>query len=156
MRCPFCGDQELKVTDSRNHADLNAIRRRRECLKCGKRFTTFETVDLTVQVRKRDGHYEDFRIDKLIKGLESACNHTRISRDQVRALASEISAELCEKQAREIGTTELGAVCMEKLKKMDQVAYIRFACVYKRFKDMDDLLKAIKNVGDTEDALEKE
>ncbi len=155
MRCPFCGDQELKVTDSRNHSDLNAIRRRRECLKCSKRFTTFETVDLTIQVRKRDGNYEDFRIDKLTKGLELACNHTRISREQVLTLASEISAELCEKQVREIGTTELGALCMEKLKRLDQVAYIRFACVYKRFKDMDDLLNAIRTVGDAQDAIEK-
>ena len=87
MRCPFCNHEESKVTDSRTAEQTNAIRRRRECLKCLRRFTTFETVDLTIQVRKRSGHYEDFQLDKLIKGLDSACRHTRISRQQVRDIA---------------------------------------------------------------------
>ena len=146
MKCPFCGHEELKVTDSRNYPELNSVRRRRECIKCQKRFTTFETIDLSIQVKKRDGSYEDFHIDKLIKGLESACNHTRVSRDQIRRLASEVSAELTEKGLREIDTTALGGIVMEKLQKLDRVAYIRFACVYKRFKDMDQLIEAIKTV----------
>src|ERR1700722_17139109 len=87
MRCPFCNQEESKVTDSRNAAETNAVRRRRECLSCLRRFTTFETIDLTIQVQKRDGRYEDFQQDKLIKGLDAACRHTRISHDQVRALA---------------------------------------------------------------------
>ena len=144
MKCPFCSHDESKVTDSRNSSDVNAVRRRRECLKCQKRFTTFETVDLTIQVKKRDESYEDFRLDKLTKGLDAACRHTRVSRDQIRALASEISAELTERQVREIDTTMLGEMVMNKLQKLDSVAYIRFACVYRRFKDMDQLMDAIQ------------
>lgn len=146
MKCPFCHCEELKVTDSRNAAETNSIRRRRECLKCLKRFTTFETVDLTIQVHKRDGHYEDFQQDKLIRGLDAACRHTRISHDQVRALAYKITADLMERQIREINTTELGEIAMKHLKDMDAIAYIRFACVYKRLKNVDDLLEAIEGV----------
>lgn len=146
MRCPFCYHEESKVTDSRNAELTNAVRRRRECLKCLRRFTTFETVDLTVQVRKRSGHYEDFQQDKLIKGLDSACRHTRISRQQVREIADKITAELIERQIREIETTELGEIVMNHLKTRDTVAYIRFACVYRRFKDMDELKDAIEDI----------
>ena len=146
MRCPFCSHEESKVTDSRNAEPTNAIRRRRECLKCLKRFTTFETVDLSLQVRKRDGHYEDFQLEKLVKGLSAACRHTRISRHQVREIADEIAAELMERQLREIEATELGDIVMRRLQALDMVAYIRFACVYRRFKDMDELKDAIENL----------
>src|SRR5882672_8012190 len=108
MRCPFCNHEESKVTDSRNAAETNAVRRRRECLKCLRRFTTFETIDLTIQVHKRDGRYEDFIQDKLIKGLDSACRHTRISHEQVRGLAYKITSDLMERQVREISTKEIG------------------------------------------------
>ncbi len=146
MRCPFCNHEESKVTDSRNAEQTNAIRRRRECLQCLRRFTTFETVDLTVQVRKRDGHYEDFQQEKLTKGLDAACRHTRISRQQVREIAYKITAELMERQLREIDTTELGEISMKHLQTLDTVAYIRFACVYRRFKDVDELKDAIENI----------
>src|SRR3989338_10104761 len=104
MRCPFCNYLESKVTDSRNAVEQNAIRRRRECLQCQKRFTTFETIDLTIQVHKRDGRYEDFQQEKLVKGLDAACRRTRISHDQVRALAYQITTDLMEQQVREIET----------------------------------------------------
>ncbi len=143
MKCPFCSHEESKVTDSRNAGDLNAVRRRRECLKCARRFTTFETVDLIIQVKKRDGSYEDFDLEKLIKGLSSASRHTRISYDQVRGIASEIAAELMEKQVREISTTMIGEMAMKRLQDVDTIAYIRFACVYRRFKDVDELMDAI-------------
>lgn len=146
MRCPFCNQFESKVTDSRNAVEQNAIRRRRECLSCQKRFTTFETVDLTIQVHKRDGRYEDFQQDKLIRGLDAACRHTRISHDQVRALAALITAELMERQVREIETTELGEIVMNHLKELDTIAFIRFACVYRRFKDKDELMDEIQNI----------
>src|ERR1700690_4408849 len=116
MRCPFCNHEESKVTDSRNVTESNAVRRRRECLKCLRRFTTFETIDLTIQVQKRDGHYEDFRQDKLIKGLDAACRHTRISHDQVRALAYKIKADLMAKGVREISSQELGDIVIRQLK----------------------------------------
>ena len=146
MRCPFCGFEESKVTDSRNLLDLNSIKRRRECLKCNNRFTTFETVDLTIQVSKRNGTYEDFNQNKLIKGLDAACCHSKISHDQVRALVSRITAELMVSQRREISAEELGELVMEELKKMDMVAYIRFACVYRRFKDVGEIAKVIASI----------
>lgn len=150
MKCPFCGHEESKVTDSRNASEANAIRRRRECLSCNKRFTTFETVDISLQVRKRDGSYEDFSLPKLIKGLDSASRHTRISHDQVRDLASQIANELVENQVRDIDTTRLGELVMEKLRKLDTVAYIRFACVYRRFKDVDEIMDAIHTIAPEE------
>ena len=146
MKCPFCGHEESKVTDSRTAAEMNATRRRRECLGCGHRFTTFETVDLTIQVKKRDGSYAEFQLDKLTKGIDAASRHTRISHDQVRAVASEVTAQIMEKQVREITTTEIGEMVMNKLQELDSIAYIRFACVYKRFKDVDELMNALHNV----------
>ncbi len=150
MRCPFCNDEESKVTDSRNAAETNAVRRRRECLKCLRRFTTFETIDLTIQVQKRNGHYEDFSQEKLIKGLDAACRHTRISHDQVRSLAYKIAADLMEHQVREITTSELGEVVMKHLRDLDMIAYIRFACVYRRFQDVDELMDEIENIAPKE------
>jgi transcriptional repressor NrdR len=146
MRCPFCNHDESKVTDSRNATETNAVRRRRECLSCLKRFTTFEMVDLTIQVHKRDGRFEDFQQDKLIRGLDAACRHTRISHEQARALANKITADLMERQVREISTTELGEIVMQHLEQMDTIAYIRFACVYRRFKDVNDLMDALQTV----------
>jgi len=147
MKCPFCGHEESKVTDSRNALDANAVRRRRECLKCGRRFTTFETIELAaIQVLKRDGRYEDFQEQKLIKGLQAACRHTSISFEQVRALAAKITSELIERQVREISTQEIGEIVMNNLKTIDTIAYIRFACVYRRFKDVGELMEAIHSI----------
>lgn len=146
MRCPFCNHEESKVTDSRNVFETNAVRRRRECLSCQRRFTTFETLDLTIQVQKRDGTYEDFQIEKLIQGMEAACRHTRISHDQVVSLANQIAMGFMEKQVREIQTADLGKIVMEKLKTTDMVAYIRFACVYKRLKDIEDIKSVIASI----------
>lgn len=143
MKCPFCGATELKVNDSRDAPEMNAIKRRRECLSCLQRFTTFESVELTMQVLKRDGRYEEFQKQKLINGLDSACRHTTISHDQVIALASKITCDLLRRQARVIGTTELGEIVMDHLKELDSIAYIRFACVYRRFKDIRELMEAI-------------
>jgi transcriptional repressor NrdR len=145
MKCPYCSFEESKVTDSRNSVETNTVRRRRECLKCFKRFTTFESVDLTFQVRKRDGRYEDFNQEKLIRGIDMACRHTSISHQQVRALANKITADLMERQFREIDTVELGEIVMKQLHELDQIAYIRFACVYKRFKRVDELKDALEH-----------
>lgn len=145
MKCPFCHSQELRVTDSRNALDINAIRRRRECLQCTRRFTTFETIEPTMQVHKRDGRYEEFQQKKLIDGISAACRHTTISQEQVIALAATITCDLQEKQAKGISTTEIGERVMEHLKRMDLIAYIRFACVYCRFKDLAELMEAINS-----------
>jgi transcriptional repressor NrdR len=144
MQCPYCNHEETKVTDSRNALETNAVRRRRECLSCLRRFTTFEMVDLLIQVRKRDGTYEDFQQEKLIKGLDAACRHTQVSREQVRNLVYKIAADLMERQVKEIETTELGELVMKHLQEMDTIAYIRFACVYRRFKHVDELKAAIQ------------
>lgn len=146
MKCPYCHHDELRVTDSREAMEQNAIRRRRECLKCQQRFTTFETVELTLQVYKRDGRYEDFQQSKLINGLDAACRHTSVSREQVIKLATDITDELMRRQAREVTTTELGEMAMMALQKLDAIAYIRFACVYRRLKNIDQLIEAINSI----------
>lgn len=143
MRCPFCQSEDLKVIDSRNAIDANAIRRRRECQECGKRFTTFETVELAIQVQKRDGRYEEYQQQKLIHGLEEACRHTRISHEEVLELAARITGELMQRQ-EPITTLEIGEMVMDNLRILDPVAYIRFTCVCKRIKDIDEVIKSIE------------
>ncbi len=146
MKCPFCQYEGLKVTDSRDAVEMNAIRRRRECLQCSRRFTTFETIELTVQVKKRNGTYEDFHQQKLMNGIAAACRHTKISHDQVIALSSQITHEIMQAQVQEISTTRLGEMVMRYLQAIDPIAYIRFACVYRRFKDLRELEEAIKTI----------
>ena len=146
MKCPFCQHEGLKVTDSRDAPEMNAIKRRRECLECSRRFTTFETVELITQVRKRDGTYEDFQQQKLMNGIAAACRHTKISHDQVIALGAQITNELVHSQVQEISTTQLGEMVMKYLQALDPIAYIRFACVYRRFKDLVELEEAIKTI----------
>ena len=146
MRCPFCSHEESKVTDSRTVTETHAIRRRRECLKCLKRFTTFETIDLTLQVIKKSGVYQDFSVEKLIKGLSASCHHTKVSHEQVRTLAYKITTHLMERQVREVTTREIGEIAMEHLQMLDPIAYIRFACVYRRFKCVDELMTAIESI----------
>jgi transcriptional repressor NrdR len=144
VKCPFCHHEESKVTDSRNPVEMNAIRRRRECCQCMRRFTTFETIDLSLQVKKRDGTFEDFQQDKLVRGLGAACCHTKVSHEQVCALAYKVKSDLMSKGVREISSRDLGDLVMQHLQKLDVVAYIRFACVYKRFKDIRELVEAIQ------------
>ncbi len=146
MRCPFCLYEESKVTDSRDAVEVNAIRRRRECSQCAQRFTTFETIDLSLQVKKRDGTYQDFKEEKLIAGMDAACRHTLVSHEQVCALAYKIKAELAGKCMRQIESKDLGEIIMQRLREIDVIAYIRFACVYKRFKDVKELIEAIRSV----------
>jgi transcriptional repressor NrdR len=146
MKCPFCACVDLKVTDSRTLSDLNAIKRRRECLKCNERFTTFETIDLTIQVLKREGFYEEFMIQKIINGLDNACRHTSISHSQVRKIAEEVALYLMQTQVKEVTTKELGEMVMKKLLELDPIAYIRFACVYRRFKNLTELDSAINAI----------
>lgn len=146
MRCPFCQDEETKVIDSRDTPESNAIRRRRECLTCKKRFTTFETIELTTQVRKRDGTCENFCDEKLIKGLSAACQHTTMSYDDVVSLAAKLKTDFLEDQRQVIPSKEIGERVMESLKEQDPIAYIRFACVYRRFKDIGELIEAIETI----------
>lgn len=142
MKCPFCLYDDSKVTDSR--VTKNAVRRRRECLSCQKRFTTFEMIDLTVQVKKRDGSFEDFDQEKLLKGIVAASRHSGMSYEQVKDLVNCITEELVLQQRVQISSQELGEIVMEHLKKIDVIAYIRFACVYKRIKHLEQLIEAMK------------
>lgn len=144
MKCPFCQHEESRVTDSRTV--LDSIRRRRECLICLKRFTTFETVDLTMQVKKRNGVYEDYSQEKLVRGLSAACYHTKISYEQVRSLAHTITTELMQVQIKEVSTVEIGEIAMKHLQQLDTIAYIRFACVYRRFQRVDELMDALEKI----------
>ena len=146
MKCPFCHHADVKVTDSRNSTDFNGIRRRRECLQCHMRFTTFETIDLTIQVHKRGGLYEDFQQSKLMKGLESACRHTSVNKDHILALSSEITQELMQRQSQVVASSAIGELVMRRLRDLDTIAYIRFACVYRRFTDVDQLKEVIQDV----------
>ncbi len=146
MRCPFCHDDESKVTDSRMVVETNAIRRRRECCACSRRFTTFETLDFTLQVLKRDGCYEDFSQEKIVKGMDAACLHTSISKEQVRSIVYQISVKLMENPQRDVTTKEVGEIVMGHLQELDLIAYIRFACVYRRFKHVDELMDALERL----------
>jgi len=121
-----------------------------------RRFTTFETVDLSLQVKKRDGTFEDFQQEKLIDGMDAACRHTRVSHDQVRALANKLKTDLMARGVREISSRELGDIVMQHLQETDVVAYIRFACVYKRFKDIREVLGAIQSIVPEETLKEPE
>ena len=144
MRCPFCGSNSDKVVDSRSVKEDRAVRRRRECLDCGRRFTTYEYVEETqLLVIKKDGRREPFDRVKIVAGLSLACRKRPISAAQIEAVANEIETELCEKETLEINSSEIGEMVMEKLKKIDQVAYVRFASVYRQFKDVDEFRKTL-------------
>ncbi len=135
--------------------ETNSIRRRRECLQCLRRFTTFETLDLTIQVLKRDGCYEDFSQEKLLKGLDAACRHTAVSREEVRMIAYRITADLMERPQKEATTKEIGEIAMKSLQSLDTIAYIRFACVYRRFKHVDELMDALESIPERESQVVK-
>ncbi len=147
MRCPFCGHLEDKVVDSRESREGEAIRRRRECLACGRRFTSYERVEeVPIVVVKKDGRREPFDRTKLLKGLLAACQKRPVSLARLEDLATDIQAKLLERPDREIRARDLGEVVMDELKGLDQVAYVRFASVYRDFKDLPDFVKALEEV----------
>lgn len=143
MRCPFCKEEDSRVIDSRSADDGNSIRRRRECSKCGRRFTTYEVVEKTpLMVIKHDGRRVQFDRDKLLNGLIRSCDKRDIPTDRIVALADEIERELRNTMEREITTKSIGELVMEKLKNFDEVAYIRFASVYRKFADISMLRRS--------------
>ncbi|MDD4716545.1 MAG: transcriptional regulator NrdR [Eubacteriales bacterium] len=138
MKCPFCGNDEDKVIDSRPADEGLAIRRRRECISCGSRFTTYEKIEnLPLMVIKKDGTRQPFDGDKIISGILRACEKRPVSASQVEALVRSIEESLQNSLKREISTSEIGEMVMEHLKKLDEVAYVRFASVYRQFKDVN-------------------
>jgi transcriptional repressor NrdR len=144
MRCPFCEHPEDKVVDSREAQDGRATRRRRECLACGRRFTTYERVDeILPQVVKKDGRRESYDRDKIVKGLEIACQKRPVSREQIEALVASVERQLQEDGEREVRSSVIGETVMARLKDLDPVAYVRFASVYREFRDVKDFVSEL-------------
>ena len=149
MRCPYCSYSESKVIDSRPAEEGTTIRRRRECLSCGKRFTTYEIIErLPLLVVKRDGSRQSFDRMKLISGMVKACEKRPVAVDEIERIADEIEQELQSSLEREVASDQIGEMVMDRLKSLDQVAYVRFASVYRQFKDintfLDELNKLLK------------
>ena len=152
MNCPFCGFEESKVIDSRPSDEGNSIRRRRECMSCKKRFTTYEVIErLPLVVVKRDGSRQSFDKVKLINGMVRACEKRPVMLMDIEKIANEIDQELQSNYEREVNSEYIGEMVMERLKDVDEVAYVRFASVYRSFKDintfMDELSKLLKENG---------
>ena len=147
MKCPVCGHLESKVVDSRPMEDGSKIRRRRECLGCGKRFTTYEIIETTpIMVKKKDGSLEAFNDEKLFNSMLRACEKRQISLEQVENAAKQIEAQLQNTMEREIPSSTIGELAMEKLKGIDEVAYIRFASVYRQFKDVNSFMEELNKL----------
>ncbi|MGI6077028.1 MAG: transcriptional regulator NrdR [Fastidiosipilaceae bacterium] len=146
MKCPYCGHDHDKVVDSRPYDDGTAIRRRRECISCGSRFTTYEKVDtIPLMVIKRGGERELFDRDKIVNGMLRACEKRPISVDVINNVAREIENHLSSGLKREVSTKEIGELVMEHLKDIDEIAYVRFASVYREFKDAQSFMDELAN-----------
>lgn len=147
MKCPFCGFIEDKVIDSRPTDEGSAIRRRRECIKCSKRFTTYEKVEsLPLMVIKKDKSRQPFDREKLMNGLLRACEKRPISINDLEKMVESIETQLHNSLIREVTTEDIGEMVMAKLKNMDEVAYVRFASVYRQFKDINTFMDELKNL----------
>jgi len=147
MRCPSCGHPEDRVVDSRESQDGQATRRRRECLGCGRRFTTYERVEETLpSVVKKDGRREAFDRRKIVEGLRRACQKRPVSEERIQALASEVERRAQEAGEREIQAAAVGELVMERLKALDPVAYVRFASVYRAFRDVGQFTAEIEGL----------
>jgi transcriptional repressor NrdR len=147
MRCPLCGHKEDKVVDSRSIQDNRAIRRRRECLKCGKRFTTYEYIEEpSLLVIKRDGRRQPFDRQKVLAGLIKACEKRPISMDQMEEIVMQVERAVQKKTLREVTSARIGELIMERLKHLDEIAYVRFASVYRQFKDVEQFMSELKGI----------
>jgi transcriptional repressor NrdR len=144
MRCPFCANTEDRVVDSRESREGDVIRRRRECTECGRRFTSYEKIELTpFQVVKRDQRREPYDRDKLMRGLQVACRKRPVSQGELERMADSIEAAMQDSGEREISSQQLGHLVMDRLRGLDPVAYVRFASVYRRFEDVDAFVKEL-------------
>ena len=147
MKCPYCGYSESKVIDSRPAGENSSIRRRRECLSCGKRFTTYETVEsLPMVVVKKDGSRQSFDRRKVLGGMIRACEKRPVPLAELEKIAEEIEQDLQNSMEREISTEAIGEKVMERLRNVDQVAYVRFASVYRQFKDIDTFMTELNKL----------
>lgn len=147
MKCPFCGNIEDKVIDSRTSREGDAIRRRRECLKCGKRFTSYERVeDIIPMVVKKDGRRESFDRLKILGGLKKACEKRPVGIESLEKIVDSIEKKLISLGVKEIPSTWIGEEVMSALRELDKVAYVRFASVYRQFKDINELMNEVKTL----------
>jgi len=147
MKCPYCGYKEDKVVDSRSTAEESAVRRRRECLKCGKRFTTYEYIEeVSLMVIKKDGRREAFDRKKILAGIIRACEKRPISIEKMEEIATWVERAIQKKSDREVSSDRIGELVMEKLKFLDDVAYVRFASVYRQFKDVGQFMVELKDI----------
>jgi transcriptional repressor NrdR len=147
MRCPYCGYKEDKVVDSRSTAEESAVRRRRECLKCGKRFTTYEYIEeVSLMVIKKDGRREPFDRKKILAGIMKACEKRPVSIEKMEEIITQVERAVQKKSDREVLSSRIGELVMEKLKTLDDVAYVRFASVYRQFKDVGQFMVELKDI----------
>ena len=147
MKCPYCGDQDSKVVDSRHSEDGLSIRRRRECLACQRRFTTYEVVEsLPIIVIKRDGTRQAFDRDKIIKAMVRAFDKRQVEAADLDRIATEIEQSIQNSLEREVSTERIGAMVMERIRPLDEVAYIRFASVYRRFQNVNEFIHEIETL----------
>lgn len=148
MKCPYCGNNEDKVIDSRAVKNGEAIRRRRECLLCKKRFTTYEGIEYKpIIVIKKDGRREEFSKEKIMNGIKIACQKRPISFNKINEIVEKIYHCLSMSSDSEIASSDIGKMLMDELRKLDKIAYVRFASVYKEFKDMSEFVKEVKDIG---------
>ena len=142
MKCPYCAHEESKVLDSRPVEDGASIRRRRECLRCGRRFTTYERMDhVPVMVVKRDGRREPFDRSKIMKGIVLACGKRPVSMEDLERVVTEVEREVLNRGEHEVSSLQIGALVMDRLRRLDDVAYVRFASEHRRFRDVDMLVE---------------
>ena len=147
MRCPFCGEENTKVIDSRGQEDNSVIRRRRLCESCGKRFTTYERIDMIpITVIKNDGTREIFDKTKIINGVMKSCNKRPVTAQQIQELADDIENTLMGLGEREVESKQIGNMVMDRLKEVDEVAYVRFASVYRQFKDINTFIDELEKL----------
>lgn len=155
MRCAYCGGTEDKVIDSRSVQEDSVIRRRRQCLRCGKRFTTYEYIEeLQIMVIKRDGRRQPFDRKKILAGIIKACEKRPVSIEKMEEIAREVERQILKKHAREASSTKIGELVMERLKGIDDVAYVRFASVYRQFKDVEQFLAELKDLIGREESID--
>jgi len=146
MRCPYCNSENTKTLETRDSLE-NTTRRRRECINCGKRFTTYEYVEtVELMVRKKDGRLERFDVNKIIRGLQKACEKRPCTMSQINDLAQQVRQDLMLKDSQEVASQEIGDLIMAHLKKLDRIAYIRFASVYKKFEEPEDFRRLLLEV----------
>jgi transcriptional repressor NrdR len=147
VKCPFCGHLGDKVVDSRESKEGEVIRRRRECLECGRRFTSYERIDeIPYMVIKKDGSRERFERQKLVSGLLTACEKRPVSMSSIEKVADRVEGALQDKPEKEISTEEIGAFVMNELRRLDKVAYVRFASVYRHFRDINEFMSELKDL----------